>query len=436
VARPDPPGRSITLSTLPTSLQETSPRPVRHVLGFPWPAHVTRGERNSLIAGGLGWMLDAMDVMLYSMVLAHLMGELGMSKSTGGLLAGLTLGASAVGGVMFGFIADRVGRTRALMAAILVYSLASGACGLSQTVVELAICRLILGLGMGGEWTTGAALIAESWPPEHRGKALGLMQSTYAIGEMLAVGVTALVLPHYGWRAVFFVGVLPALLVFWILRSVPESEMWRARGTQQRGSIRLLWRKDIRGPGLLATAMNASAMFGYWGLFTWIPTYLSLPVAQGGRGLNLMATTTWLIVMGVGKWLGYALFGFFADSAGRKASYATYLFVAAALVPLYGMSRTPMWLLILGPPVAFFGTGFFSGYAAIASELFPTEIRATAMGLSYNVGRGISALAPFAVGAIATRYSFTAAFYLLAAAFFLSALLALTLPETKGKHLE
>jgi len=409
---------------------------VRHVLGFPWPAHVTRGERNSLIAGGLGWMLDAMDVMLYSMVLAHLMGELGMSKSTGGLLAGLTLGASAVGGVMFGFIADRVGRTRALMAAILVYSLASGACGLSQTVVELAICRLILGLGMGGEWTTGAALIAESWPPEHRGKALGLMQSTYAIGEMLAVGVTALVLPHYGWRAVFFVGVLPALLVFWILRSVPESEMWRARGTQQRGSIRLLWRKDIRGPGLLATAMNASAMFGYWGLFTWIPTYLSLPVAQGGRGLNLMATTTWLIVMGVGKWLGYALFGFFADSAGRKASYATYLFVAAALVPLYGMSRTPMWLLILGPPVAFFGTGFFSGYAAIASELFPTEIRATAMGLSYNVGRGISALAPFAVGAIATRYSFTAAFYLLAAAFFLSALLALTLPETKGKHLE
>jgi len=435
VARPNSPDRSIILSRLPTALQETSLRPVRHVLGFPWPAHVTRGERNSLIAGGLGWMLDAMDVMLYSMVLAHLMGDLGMTKSTGGLLAGLTLGASAVGGVMFGFIADRVGRTRTLMAAILVYSLASGACGLSQTVVELAICRLILGLGMGGEWTTGAALIAESWPPEHRGKALGLMQSTYAIGEMLAVGVTALVLPHYGWRAVFFVGVLPALLVFWILRSVPESEMWRARGTQQRGSIRLLWRKDIRGPGLLATAMNASAMFGYWGLFTWIPTYLSLPVAQGGRGLDLMATTTWLLIMGVGKWFGYALFGFFADSAGRKTSYATYLLVAAVLVPIYGMSRTPMWLLILGPPVAFFGTGYFSGYAAIASELFPTEIRATAMGLSYNVGRGISALAPFAVGAIATRYSFTAAFYLLAGAFFLSALLALALPETKGKHL-
>ena len=411
-------------------------RPVRRILGFAWPAKVTAGERNALVAGGLGWMLDAMDVMLFSLVLAHLMSAFGMSKSTGGLLTGLTLGASAVGGAMFGFIADRVGRTRALMAAILVYSLASGACGLSQTVIELAIFRVILGLGMGGEWTTGATLIAEIWPAEHRGKALGLMQSTWAIGEMIAAGVVALVLPRFGWRAVFFVGVLPAIIVFWMLRAVPESEIWRARGTKKKDSLRLLWRPDIRNRGLLATAMNACAMFGYWGLFTWIPTYLLLPVAQGGRGLNLMTTTTWLVVMGVGKWLGYALFGFFADSAGRKVSYATYLIVAAILVPIYGMSRSPMWLLILGPPVAFFGTGYFSGYAAIASELFPTEIRATAMGLSYNVGRGFSALAPLAVGAIATRYSFTAAFYLLAAAFFLSAMLALTLPETKGKQLE
>nr|HEV7952709.1 MFS transporter [Candidatus Acidoferrales bacterium] len=433
---PEKSGRRDDLSTFPTSPQDGELRPVRRILGFPWPAHVTRGERNALIAGGLGWMLDAMDVMLYSLVLAHLMTALGMSKSVGGLLAGLTLGASALGGLMFGFIADRVGRTRALMASILVYSLASGACGLSQTVIELAIFRVILGLGMGGEWTTGATLIAETWPAEHRAKALGLMQSTWAIGEMIAVGVVALVLPRFGWRAVFFVGVFPALAVFWILRAVPESEMWRARREKKSGSLHLLWRKDIRGPGLIATAMNACGMFGYWGLFTWIPYYLSGPVAQGGRGLSLINTTTWLIVMGVGKWLGYALFGFFADSVGRKKSYATYLFIAAALVPIYGMSRSPMWLLILGPPVAFFGTGFFSGYAAIASELFPTEVRATAIGLSYNIGRGFSALAPLAVGAIATRYSFNAAFYLLAGAFFTSAVLALALPETKGKQLD
>src|SRR5260221_1763665 len=224
-------------------------------------------------------MLDAMDVMLYSMVLAPLMRDLGMSKAEGGFLNSLTLLASAAGGLGFGFLADRVGRTRALMASILVYSVASGACGLSQTILQLAVCRFILGLGMGGEWTTGAALIAETWPPAHRGKALGLMQSTWAIGEMIAAGIVALVLPRLGWRAVFFVGVLPALVVFWIRRDVPESEIWRRGQVKQTGggSWRLLWRKDLRRNGLVATPMNACGMFGLWGLFTWFPAYLSLP---------------------------------------------------------------------------------------------------------------------------------------------------------------
>ena len=415
-------------------------RPTWRIAGLlEWPQHVTDAERRSLVAGGLGWMLDAMDVMLYSLVLAHLMRDLGMGKAEGGLLNSLTLLASAIGGLAFGFLADRVGRTRALMASILVYSVACGACGLSQTIVQLAICRFILGLGMGGEWTTGAALIAETWPAEHRAKALGLMQSTWAIGEMIAAGVVALVLPTLGWRAVFFVGVLPALIVFWIRRDVPESEIWQRRqstSSTPAGSLRVLWRKDLRRNGLVATAMNACGMFGYWGLFTWIPAYLSLPVTEGGRGLSLMKTTTWLVVMGLGKWLGYALFGFFADAVGRRRSYVAYLVVAAALVPLYGITREPAWLLVLGPLVAFFGTGFFSGFSAIASELFPTEVRATAMGLSYNVGRGLSAAAPALVGLIATRAGFGAAFLVLAAAFLAGALLALLLPETKGRPLE
>jgi MFS family permease len=413
-------------------------RGTRRILGFlEWPTHVTQPERRSLVAGGLGWMLDAMDVMLYSMVLAHLMRDLGMDKGEAGLLNSLTLLASAIGGLLFGFLADRVGRTRALMLSILVYSLASGACAFSTSIVQLAIFRFILGLGMGGEWTTGAALIAETWPAEHRGKALGLMQSTWAIGEMIAAGVVALVLPSFGWRAVFLVGVLPALFVLWIRRDVPESTLWlRQQQSGSRGSLRLLWRSDLRRNGILATAMNAFAMFGYWGLFTWIPAYLALPVAEGGRGLDLMKTTVWLVIMGVGKWLGYALFGFFADAVGRRRSYVTYLLVAAALVPLFGMAETPFWLLVLGPFVAFFGTGFFSGFSAIASELFPTEIRATAMGVSYNLGRGVSAAAPAIVGLLATRFGLGSAFLLQAAAFFVAALLALSLPETKGKRLE
>ena len=182
--------------------------------------------------------------------------------------------------------------------------------------------------------------------------------------------------------------------------------------------------------------MNACAMFGYWGLFTWIPAYLALPVAEGGRGLGLMKTTTWLIAMGIGKWLGYAMFGFFADAVGRRRSYVSYLLAAAVLVPLYGITRDPVWLLVLGPLVAFFGTGFFSGFSAIASELFPTEIRATAMGLTYNLGRGLSAVAPAVIGLLASRFGFGAAFMLLAAAFLAAALLALGLPETKGRQLE
>jgi predicted MFS family arabinose efflux permease len=378
----------------------------RRVLGLAWPARVTPAQKRSLLAGGLGWMLDAMDVMLYSMVLAELLVHLGITKSQAGFLNSLTLAASAAGGMAFGVVADRVGRTRALMASILVYSLASFACGLSQTLTQLALCRLVLGLGMGGEWATGAALIAETWPARHRGKALGLMQSAWAVGEAIAAAVTLVVLPRFGWRAVFFVGVLPALVVLWIWTEVPESPIWLERGRPRGVSLAAMWRPDVRGKGVVATLMNACSMFGYWGLFTWIPGYLALPEAQGGRGLGIVASLTWVLIMAPGKWLGYTLFGFSADAIGRRVSYVVYLAAAAVLVPVFGSTRGLTWLLVLGPLVGFFGTGFFSG------------------------------LAPLAVGWVATRYSFFAAFLLVAAAFLLGAALALLLPETKGKQLE
>jgi MFS family permease len=399
---------------------------------------VTSAEYRSLFAGGLGWMLDAMDVMLYSLVLTFLIREFGMGKSVAGLLNSLTLIAAALGGFLFGLVADRIGRTRSLMASILVYSLASAACGLSHSVLQLAFFRFLLGLGMGGEWTAAAALIAETWRPEHRGKALGLMQSAYAIGEALAALVVAVVQPHFGWRAVFFVGVLPALLVLWIQSSVPEPALWKQRAAlpaTRPASRKELLTKDVWRKGALATTMNACGLFGYWGLFTWIPAYLSLPVSQGGRGLGLAKTTTFFLVLCAGKWLGYASFGFFSDAFGRRKPYFAYPLIAAVLVPLYGVAHSEFWLLVLGPLVAFFGTGFFSGYAAIASEIFPGEIRATAMGLSYNAGRLLSALAPFAVGALAAKYGIGPAFFLQAAAFFLTALLTWTLPETRKQQL-
>jgi MFS family permease len=290
---------------------------------------------------------------------------------------------------------------------------------------------------MGGEWTAAAALIAETWRSEHRGKALGLMQSAYAIGEAIAALVVGLVLPNFGWRAVFLVGVLPALLVFWIQSSVPEPPLWTQRNTAAvpRPPLRSLLSGKVLRAGLLATAMNTCSLFGYWGLFTWIPAYLSLPPTQGGRGLSLVKTTTFFLVLCAGKFVGYATFGFLADAFGRRKPYFAYLLVAAALVPIYGMTRSPILLLLLGPVVAFFGTGSFSGYAAIASEIFPGEIRAAAMGFSYNVGRGVSAVAPFVVGALAVKHGIGPAFLLQAGAFFLAALLSLMLPETRGQRL-
>ena len=188
--------------------------------------------KKALIAASLGWLLDAFDVMLYALVLTAVVKDLGLSLATGGQLASLTLAASALGGLVFGVVADKLGRTRALSLSILVYSVFTFACGLAQNVWQLAIFRFLLGLGMGGEWASGATLVSETWPEKHRGKALGLMQSCWAIGYGAAAVVVALILPTYGWRAVFFVGIIPALFTLWIRRNLEEPEMWlRSRET-------------------------------------------------------------------------------------------------------------------------------------------------------------------------------------------------------------
>src|SRR4030088_2605036 len=186
----------------------------------------TPGQRRTLLAAALGWALDAFDAMLYALVLALLMRDFGMSKTSAGLLGTLTLLASGIGGVGFGFLADRIGRKRALMASILTYSVCSFASGLATSVLMLAVARFVLGLGMGGEWNTGATLVAETWPTEFRAKAISIVQSSWALGFAVAALVAGPVSRYFGWRAVFFVGILPALLTLWIQHSVPESDMW------------------------------------------------------------------------------------------------------------------------------------------------------------------------------------------------------------------
>jgi len=405
-----------------------------------WLTEASKVQKRALLAASLGWMLDSMDILLYSMVLAYMMKDLGMTQGTAGLMASLTLGASAFGGIIFGILADRVGRARAMMASILIYSVFTAACGLAQNIYQLAVFRIFLGLGMGGEWACGAALVAETWPAQHRGKALGVMQSSWAVGYGLAAAVTWAILPRFGWRAVFFAGILPALVAFWIFRYVPEPEIWQRSRRQARGPSALsgllaLWRGEHRRHLIVATAANAGTMFAWWGLFTWIPPYLSLPVERGGAGLDIMRTSTWIILMQVGTWLGYVSFGVISDRIGRKRTYAGFIFVAAALVPLYATTRDPLALLFIGPLVGFFGTGYFSGFGAITAEIFPTAVRASAQGLTYNLGRGVSAAAPYLIGAIGAHWGLGSAFLLTAGSFLLAGVVALFLPETRGREL-
>jgi MFS family permease len=382
-------------------------------------------------------MLDAFDVMLYALVLASLLGDLGIDRPTGGLLASLTLAASALGGILFGLLADRWGRTRALSLSILIYSVFTAACGLAQNVWQLAVFRFFLGIGMGGEWASGAALVSETWPAEHRGKALGLMQSCWAVGYGAAAVVTALILPRYGWRAVFFVGVLPALFTLWIRRRVQEPAMWQRAQVQPgpRPGLGAIVAGPLLGLTVAVTLMNAATMFAWWGLNLWIPAYLSLPTDQGGVGLTTVVMSAFIVAMQVGMWFGYVTFGFISDRFGRKPTYVVYLVLASLLVLAYGLVKSPAALLALGPLVAFFGTGYFSGFGAITAEIYPTAIRATAQGLTYNIGRLASAAAPFVVGTMAQSGGFGPAFTMTAIAFLIAAGFWLFIPETRGRQL-
>jgi MFS family permease len=393
-----------------------------------------RTAKRALVAASLGWMLDAFDVMLYALVLGAVRADLNLSADVAGGLQSLTLLASAAGGFLFGLLADRWGRTRALMLSVLIYSVFTAACGLAQTALQLAVFRIFLGIGMGGEWASGAALVSETWKARDRGKALGLMQSSWAIGYGLAAVVNYLVqdVAGYGWRTVFFVGVAPALFAFWVRRSVPEPEAWKAAKARV---ARVSLGAALAAPGILVTValvlMNASTMFAWWGFNTWVPSYLQSPAI----GLSGAKMNGFIIAMQAGMWLGYVTFGFVSDSIGRKLTYVGYLVLAAATVLAYASTSNPLALLILGPVTAFFATGFFSGFGAVTAELYPTEVRATAQGLTYNVGRVASAAAPWVVGGLTASHGFPAALSLAAAAYALAAVFWIFIPETAGRDI-
>jgi MFS family permease len=379
-------------------------------------------------------MLDAFDVLIYALVLTSIRADLKISADVAGGIQSLSLLASAIGGIAFGMVADRYGRTRALMASVLIYSVFTAACGFAYTAVQLAAFRIGLGFGMGGEWASGAALVSETWRARDRGKALGLMQSAWAIGYGLAALVNYLVqdVGGFGWRVVFMVGLVPGLFALWVRRNVPEPEIWHAsRAARSRVSIG----QALAAPGWRITAavtlMNACTMFGWWGFNLWVPSYLRSPAI----GLSSPQMNGFIIAMQTGMWLGYVSFGFIADAFGRKRSYVTFLLIAAVCVLGYASTSNPLLLLVLGPVTAYFATGYFSGFGAVTAELYPTAVRATAQGFTYNVGRVASAAAPWIVGGLTESRGYPAALSTAAAAYALAAVFWLFIPETAGRDI-
>lgn len=407
----------------------------------PWWKEITGKQWYALFAGQAGWALDAFDVMLYAFCLTTIMKEWGHAPAAAGFMVSVTLFASSFGGILFGAIADRIGRKKALMITVLVFSICSGLSGLAMNLVQLAIARTVLGLGMGGEWASGALLVSETWPAQHRGKAIGIMQSGWAIGYILAAIVAATILPAFGWRVVFFVGVLPALFTLWIRTKVDEPEIWlaakREHAQKQKSDFGFF---QIFGPELLrftliSTLVSAFVMFAYWGLFTWMPGFLAMPVEKGGAGLGIAKAPIWIIPMMIGAFFGYVTFGFIADRFGRRPTFAVYLLVSAALVWVFGNTRDGTLLMVLGPFIGFFGSGYFSAFGAFISELFPTRARGSAVGFCYNAGRMMSALAPTVIGFMSTKFGLGGALGFLAIAFTGGALSIYLLPETKGASL-
>ena len=412
-----------------------------------WYRTITRDQWRVLAAGKLGWMLDAMDFMLYAMAIGQLRAYFGISDAMAGLLGTATLVMSGAGGIIFGVVADRLGRTRALMATILVFSLASLGASTSQTLMQLLMWRAILGIGMGGEWASGAVLISETWPAAHRNKAISIMQSGWAIGYILAALTAAVVLgaPDAGpeaWRWLFAAGVLPALFTLWIRRHVREPEAWAARdaaAARVGNPFQVIFGRALLGRTLLIILLGSSVQFAYWGIFFWLPAFLARPVAQGGAGMGVVGSLGWIIPVQVGAYFGYLTFGFIADRVGRRRTFVLFMLAAALLVPIYGqMARSPLMLMLLGPVLGYFGHGYFSIFGSFIAELFPTAVRATGQGTSYNVGRMAGAAAPFTIVAVASlpgigiglALGVTSAFFLLAAA------LIFTLPDRSGQELE
>jgi MFS family permease len=403
-----------------------------------WWRELSPAERRTFWACFGGWALDAMDVQFYSFVIPTLIGLWHLSKGQAGTLATSALLFSAAGGWIAGLVADRIGRVRTLQITILWFATFTCLSGFAQSYGQMFIARALIGLGFGGEWAAGAVLMGEVIQAKNRGKAVGSVQSGWALGwgaaAILYTVVFSLFPDQWAWRVLFFMGILPALLVVYIRRFVEEPEVFRRQSANAsaRGNFLEIFSPGILRTTALAALLATGAQGGYYAVTTWLPTYLKTV-----RGLSVLNTGGYLGVIIAGSFTGYIVSAYLSDRLGRRRNFFVFAIGCMAAVLVYThVEVTNTQMLLLGFPLGFFASGIFSGMGAFFTELFPTRIRGSGQGFSYNFGRGVGALFPSLVGYLSATMPLGRAIGVFAAsAYAVLFVAALLLPETRGKEL-
>lgn len=398
------------------------------------------GPRGRRAFGGAfgGYALDSYDYFTLPLSMVAISAYFSLDNGQTGLLTTVTLVVSAVGGALAGILADRIGRVKALMITVITYAVFTVLCGFAPNYETLLVFRALQGLGFGGEWAVGAILVAEYATAKHRGRTLGAVQSAWAAGWALAVIVYTLVF-HFldadiAWRVMFWTGALPALLVIYVRRNVsdaPEAAE-RRRASTARGSFSTIFKKDLLRTTLFATLLSTGVQGGYYTLATWVPTYLKTE-----RGLTVVGTGGYLAFLISGAFIGYLTGGYLTDRIGRKKNIALFAFLSAAGILAYTSipSGANGLLLVLGFPLGFFMSAIFSGFGSFLSELYPTAVRGTGQGFTYNSGRAVGAFLPTLVGFLSDSWGVGGALVLGAAGYGLAALALFGLPETRDREL-
>lgn len=406
-----------------------------------WLKETNQEERKTLLAAFLGYGVDAFDYMIYTFMIPTLIALWGMTKAQAGYIATGALVTSAIGGWLAGILADRYGRVRMLQVTVLWFSAFTFLSGFTHSPEQLFVTRALQGLGFGGEWSVGSVLIAEMISARHRGKAVGLVQSAWAIGWGISAlafwAVYALAEPALAWRVLFWLGVLPALLILYIRRNISDPQVFkdtqaRLAASGQRSNFLLIFKPGILRTTVLASLLATGMQGAYYAVTTWLPTYLKME-----RNLSVLNTSGYLIVLIAGSFAGYLTSAWLSDRLGRRNGFMLFALCAGVLVICYTqLPITDAAMMVLGFPLGFFLSGIFSGMGAFLSELYPSDIRGSGQGFCYNFGRAVGSIFPAVVGIMGSSMSLGVAIgYMAAGAYLLVIVASLLLPETRGREL-